>query len=509
MCLGAHDTSDPFSARLLRNHKEFGPPWTKNVKNVVVPGLNASSILQQGQNRQHSASTTSRDEEFMQNLRAYPNYQPKLNPSVNPLTAFSRPTATPSEKPEPIFSSLDTFLAPRPIRLPARRVYVLDKSVSPDQRKKLKKKVQGRNKRSEDRYQEQLAVKDARKKVAREKQAKTKQLARVLNSGFPTKEEKLESAGKSKKPSPGAWTGPKVDYDGHQYTLEELVEKGFDEFEWDGKTTIVFRDESHVPIFVLGGFPDETKWPDTVQKIRSLLEKLQALLRFAKSRCHRRGTYATISLGISFGGGQTQPGNFDHHPHNNPLLNELRADASMQQLARYMDHLMLCYFPRLHTLYANILHQLQVDNTELEVNFERCCFAAFNVNFGSAVTLRHTDYLNLLFGQCAVFPVGDYDYKKGGHLVLWDLKLAIQFPPGSVILLPSALLEHCNTSIGALETRTSVTFYSASGLFRWVTNGYMSDKEFAARSNQQTRSRWQSYRDDLWSVGLDILRDTF
>ncbi|KAL0058009.1 hypothetical protein AAF712_015328 [Marasmius tenuissimus] len=491
MCLGA---GEAFTARRLRNHKEFGGAWTQNVKNVVLPGVSAASILQRGQTQQESAATTGPDEDFLQKLRLYPNYKPKINPSITPLSTFSRPTSTSYEKHQPIFSSLETFLAPRPIRPPSKRIYTFDKTLPAEQRKKIKKKVSERNKRGDDRYKEQVAINDACKKIAREKRAKTKQLARVLTAGFPTKEEKLETAENPKKPSPGAWTGPKVEYDGWQYSLEDLVKMNFDEFEWDGnntqihhrlpKTRIVFRSSFS------GVFP-------TRQNGRLL---------------SRRSDPSSKSFSPSSGLRKVEVTDVAHTPPfrlNIPLLNELRADASMQQLARYMDHLMLCYFPRLQVLYANILHQLQVDNPELEVTFERCCFAAFNVNFGSAVTLRHTDYLNLLFGQCAVFPVGDYDYKKGGHLVIWDLKLAIQFPPGTVILLPSALLEHCNTSIGDSDTRTSVTFYSASGLFRWVTNGYMSDKEFLARSNQQTRSRWQAYRDNLWSVGLDILRDTF
>ncbi|KAK1236161.1 hypothetical protein PQX77_000592 [Marasmius sp. AFHP31] len=493
-------------ARRLRNHKEFGGAWTDNVKNVKIPGLRASALLQQRQQQQQQAAeSTNKDDDFLQNLRTYPDYTPKLRPSVSPLNDFARPGPSSDHKPPAIFTSLDKFLAPRPIRPPTKRTYVFDPSTPPALRKKLKKQVASRNKRGEERYAEQIEVQDSCKKIAREKKAKTLQLARYLGQSIPEKGRKDEEMGKTKKS--GSWTGPQVGYDGHEYTLDELIGMGFDEFEWDGQSTVIFRDENGIPVFVLGGFPDTTKWPAVVEKIQHLLAKLQGLLRFARSRSHRRGTYATISLGISFGGGQTQPGNFDQSPHNVSLLNELRMDTSVQQVARYMDHLMSSYFPRLHALYSNILHQLRVDNSELEVTFEQCCFAALNVNFGSAVTLRHTDYLNLLFGQCAVFPVGDYDYTKGGHLVLWDLKLAIQFPPGSVILLPSALLEHCNASISAAETRSSITFYSASGLFRWVTNGYMSDKEFLSRCTQQMRNRWESYRDDLWSVGVDILRD--
>ncbi|KAL0071685.1 hypothetical protein AAF712_001542 [Marasmius tenuissimus] len=100
--------------------------------------------------------------------------------------------------------------------------------------------VNERNKRGGDRHIEQVATQGAYKKLAREKRAKTKQLARVLTAGSPTKEEKLETAGNPKKLSPGAWIGPKVEYDDRQYSPEDPVRMNFDEFEWDEKSAIVF-----------------------------------------------------------------------------------------------------------------------------------------------------------------------------------------------------------------------------------------------------------------------------
>ncbi|OCH86581.1 hypothetical protein OBBRIDRAFT_806683 [Obba rivulosa] len=37
---------------------------------------------------------------------------------------------------------------------------------------------------------------------------------------------------------------------------------------------------------------------------------------------------------------------------------------------------------------------------------------------------------NLSFGFCAITTLGNYNPKKDGHLVLWDLGLVIKFPPG-------------------------------------------------------------------------------
>lgn len=56
--------------------------------------------------------------------------------------------------------------------------------------------------------------------------------------------------------------------------------------------------------------------------------------------------------------------------------------------------------------------------------------------------------------------------------MLWDLKLIIEFPPGSTILIPSAAIRHSNIGIQQGETRYSFTQYASGGLFRWVEQGF-------------------------------------
>jgi hypothetical protein len=66
---------------------------------------------------------------------------------------------------------------------------------------------------------------------------------------------------------------------------------------------------------------------------------------------------------------------------------------------------------------------------------------AMTFNFGpQTVTFDHRDSGNLAFGWCAITAFGNFDPTCGGHLVLWDMKLVIEFPPGSTILIPSAMM---------------------------------------------------------------------
>lgn len=114
--------------------------------------------------------------------------------------------------------------------------------------------------------------------------------------------------------------------------------------------------------------------------------------------------------------------------------------------------------------------------------------------------------------MCPVHSLGRFDYTKGGHLILWDLKLVIEFPPGSTILLPLSTLRHGNTTIQEGEERMSFTQYCAGGLIRWVKYGFRSGvsleetaagRRFKARVDGDPDVRWRealnkfSNRDEL------------
>ncbi|KAK7050378.1 hypothetical protein R3P38DRAFT_2391354, partial [Favolaschia claudopus] len=85
-------------------------------------------------------------------------------------------------------------------------------------------------------------------------------------------------------------------------------------------------------------------------------------------------------------------------------------------------------------------------------------------------------------GWCSITSLGNFDPDKGGHLIMWDLKLIIRFPPGYTILIPSALIRHSNTSIQPHEKRFSFTQYTAAGIFRFVDNDFRSDVSVEASS---------------------------
>ena len=96
----------------------------------------------------------------------------------------------------------------------------------------------------------------------------------------------------------------------------------------------------------------------------------------------------------------------------------------------------------------------------------------------STATVEHTDAGNVAYGWCAITALGNYNPEKEGHLILYDLKLIITFPPGSTVLIPSAVFRHGNTPlVEAGSIRQSITQYCAGGLFRWTRYGFRTAKE--------------------------------
>lgn len=116
------------------------------------------------------------------------------------------------------------------------------------------------------------------------------------------------------------------------------------------------------------------------------------------------------------------------------------------------------------------------------------------------MSLDHTDFNNLSHGLCALTALGTFNHLLGGHLILFGLRLAIQFPAGSTVLIPSGCMDHGNTPIGEGEDRLSIAQYAAGGLVRWVAYGFRSAKSLLKtaagrrlikKADKGTGERWR------------------
>ncbi|KAF6754790.1 hypothetical protein DFP72DRAFT_758854, partial [Ephemerocybe angulata] len=95
------------------------------------------------------------------------------------------------------------------------------------------------------------------------------------------------------------------------------------------------------------------------------------------------------------------------------------------------------------------------------------------------------------------------DAELGGHLVIEELGIAIEFPAGSCILIPSAVFTHSNTTIQPGETRVSFTQFSSGALFRYADNGYRTEKQLKAY-NKSLYNMMMERKGARWEEGLNM-----
>jgi hypothetical protein len=88
------------------------------------------------------------------------------------------------------------------------------------------------------------------------------------------------------------------------------------------------------------------------------------------------------------------------------------------------------------------------------------------------VCRKHRDAANSPGAPCSITPFGRYNSKLGSHLILFELKLVVEFPAGCTILIPSGGITHGNTDIQDGKVRHALIQFCAGGLARWISYGF-------------------------------------
>ncbi|KAK7461781.1 hypothetical protein VKT23_008213 [Stygiomarasmius scandens] len=279
------------------------------------------------------------------------------------------------------------------------------------------------------------------------------------------------------------------------WKLEDLIGKDsafkFKLIRWDGRVSMPLIDSAGRIFAVLVGYPPKDQTWESVHKAAAdLLQKYAADVAMESNDPSRQGVTIYISVGYSFGGGQKFPKLFNQEPSNQAILDELLSSECFQRISGHVSSAFLTWAPKLHHLYAETIAEYQAKDPSFSKNFPGTSFMAATFNFDQQTeSVEHLDYFNYIFGWCGITSLGSFDYTKEGHLILWDLKLVIEFPPGTSILIPSCYLRHSNTAVGRDKTRFSFTEYSAGGLFRYSDDGLrtrvsMSDSERKERERE-------------------------
>ncbi|KAK7471902.1 hypothetical protein VKT23_000003 [Stygiomarasmius scandens] len=216
---------------------------------------------------------------------------------------------------------------------------------------------------------------------------------------------------------------------------------------------------------------------------------------------HRRGKYGAKADGISAGGGQTHPKRIHHSKKTTAALNRLRHERAFVRIAGHASAAFAHWSPKLFQYYSETIEKLKAHDPSLQFNFPNSIFACATYNVGpQTISVEHLDYMNYIYGWCSVTSLGHFNYKKGGHLILWDLKVVIEFPPGWTMLIPSAYLRHSNTTIGPGETRYSFTQYTAGAIFRYVEDGF----QMRSQMNEHLRNEAEARQRDRIQNDLNM-----
>ncbi|KAF8185810.1 hypothetical protein K438DRAFT_1596819 [Mycena galopus ATCC 62051] len=266
----------------------------------------------------------------------------------------------------------------------------------------------------------------------------------------------------------------------------------------------LFDRHGHI-IAVLAGRPASDDYRAAAVGAFHAIRDAGAEARFPTSmQKHRRGLFAAINVGLSYSKGQKTP-SWLHNKAYNVLADGLLANSYINRLAGFADSAFALWVPRLYADYRAHDAALRHRHPELRRPFDSSVFFCAAVNFGPNIwTFRHRDVLNLAFGWCTVQALGNFDPTKGGHLVLWDLELVVEFPAGALILLPSVTIAHSNVPVQLGEERASFTQFSAGGIFRYVDNNFQTVEELREEDPEEYECMME-LKASRWEHGLSLL----
>jgi hypothetical protein len=247
------------------------------------------------------------------------------------------------------------------------------------------------------------------------------------------------------------------------------------------RKTLIFFDAQQRLVVVLAGPPKDPTFDEALRELLNMFAELGMNVSFSPhQRVHRRGEYKALNYGTSHGQGSQAPFVFNNNRHAS-IVRNLKKDRALRRVVGYQDALTRLWFPKTYARYHHAVNFVE-EKCGLKPNYSCSSFPAATANFGPQVqTFRHQDAMNYAPGVCLVTCMGDHDSKKGGHIILWELGVFIEFPHGATIAIPSAVITHSNLPVAKHERRVSFTQYCSGALLRWVDNGGKTDVEMTKK----------------------------
>ncbi|KAK0194914.1 hypothetical protein F5146DRAFT_1132340 [Armillaria mellea] len=273
---------------------------------------------------------------------------------------------------------------------------------------------------------------------------------------------------------------------------EELLAMGFHEIPWEGGDPHPIVDAKGRIIAIMAGQPSDPGYGSScMDAFDKIMQEGQAA-KFHQSLSNRCRHFPAVNVGISYGKGQKAP----CHLQNSILaavVNRLVGSRAIIQMVTYASASYNLWAPWLHCYYDEHLEALYGKLPHLQGNFPHSVFPCAAFNFGESIwTFKHHDILNCPYGWCAITALGRFDHRQGRHLILWELKLFIQFPHALTIFIPSATITHSNIPP------------AKGGILCWVDNGFWTEKEMK-KADPAAYAAMMARKSMCWEMGLGLL----
>ncbi|EMD32099.1 hypothetical protein CERSUDRAFT_119080 [Gelatoporia subvermispora B] len=268
-------------------------------------------------------------------------------------------------------------------------------------------------------------------------------------------------------------------------SLDELKEEGINVLEWDGSKPLAIIDKDGFVFAVFVGHPTgDPPWEPNFSSVGVAMDAARRQMSLKPESSHR-GYGTSIDIGYSSSGRREQPMNIVHSSCMQGTLEGLCQLPALQRLVGFSRSTFAFYMPKLYMRYAICVESVEEHDPSLRRPFRNSPFPAASFNFGpSATRLQHADENNLADSISAVYAGGHFDYRKGGHLVLRSLGIAVEFPPASLALIPSVMIRHGSVSIQEGEDRWTFAQYATGHLFRYQSSRFQTPAELADEDPQ-------------------------
>ncbi|VDB87032.1 unnamed protein product [Peniophora sp. CBMAI 1063] len=305
-------------------------------------------------------------------------------------------------------------------------------------------------------------------------------------------------------------------------SVEELDAADFWGIKWDGDLTYLFLDVHDVIIVAAISKPADDDARPAEERFSALLDRVRCLFE-AERIAHAddfqgkhagsdRGPFPAVNFGTTMGMGQSEPKErgFERAGHE-AIARHIMEDEDVQRLAKFGSECFAKYFPLPYYHLRRAMQKLATHDSQIAPVFSGSVYPAACANLGPRTCCRwHHDINNYPGVPCWILALGDYDHRLGGHLVLPQLGIYIEFPPGASVLLSSAGIKHGNTVVQEHETRYSFTQYCPGGLMRWVAYGFRLGKELSDAEKLRLEERaGETWKQQLgrFSTPASLARD--